>query len=324
MNNKFTAIMYHYVRDFKNTQYSGIKGLDIREFTEQILYLQKHYNVISIVDIIDSINYGIKLPDRSVVLTFDDGYKDHYDYVMPVLDKYKMKGAFYIPAKTVKENKVLDVNKIHFILASQTDTSKIINYLKIKLDEYKNEYNLKEFEYYYLKLAFANRFDNKDVIFIKRLLQVELEESLRNIITNDLFTLILDIAEENFSKELYMSEDQIKEMLSNGMHIGCHGYEHYWWNHLSNDELNNDLDKSLFFLKEIGINMNNWTACYPYGSYSAEVVEVLKEKKCQMAFTTDVDIAIINKNNKLLFPRLDTNDIPKNCNDIVNKWYYKG
>lgn len=324
MDNKLTVVMYHYVRDFQRSKYPNIKGLDVRGFNEQVIYLQKYYNIISIEDVINSIDNNEKLPKKSVILTFDDGYKDHYDYVMPILDKHNIKGGFYIPAKTVEENKVLDVNKIHFILATQTDSLKIIEYLKTKLNEYKNEYNLKEFEYYYSKLAIANRFDNKDIIFIKRLLQVELEESLRNKITDELFMQTLNMSQEEFSKELYMDKEQIKEMITNGMHIGCHGYEHYWWNHLSNDELDKDLDKSLKFLSQLGVDMDNWTACYPYGSFSYEAVEILKKKKCKLAFTTEVNVADIDKDDRLLLPRLDTNDLPKYSNNVINEWYKKG
>ena len=39
-------IMYHYVRNFKNSLFPNIKGLDIDEFKFQINYLKKNYNII--------------------------------------------------------------------------------------------------------------------------------------------------------------------------------------------------------------------------------------------------------------------------------------
>ena len=35
-----------------------------------------------------------KLPENSMILSFDDGYKDHKDYVFPVLEKNKLKAIF--------------------------------------------------------------------------------------------------------------------------------------------------------------------------------------------------------------------------------------
>ena len=47
--------------------------------------------------------------------------------------------------------------------------------------------DLVPFEFYYDKLAKKTRFDESETIFIKRLLQVELQEDLRSLITNSLF-----------------------------------------------------------------------------------------------------------------------------------------
>ena len=87
-----------------------------------------------------------KLPrKKSIFLTFDDGYKDHYDYVYPYLKERKIKGNFYPPIQVLKNNKVLDVNKIHFILEKEKNRDKILDlifkFTKIYMD--KTEDNLK-------------------------------------------------------------------------------------------------------------------------------------------------------------------------------------
>ena len=43
------------------------------------------YHVISLQDVINAKKNGKKLPENSIVLTFDDGYKSFYTYVMPLL-----------------------------------------------------------------------------------------------------------------------------------------------------------------------------------------------------------------------------------------------
>ena len=47
---------------------------------------------------------------------------------------------------------------------------------------------------------------------------------------------------------------EIKIMLKSGMHIGCHGYNHYWWNKLSLSDLEQEIDLSLHFLKNLGLD----------------------------------------------------------------------
>ncbi len=161
-----TVIMYHYVRDLKDSLYPEIKGLDYRSFIKQLNYIRKNYNVVRIEEIIETLEIGKPIKENGVLLTFDDGYIDHYDYVFPVLKKFGYQGSFYLPAKSIKENKVLDVNKIHFILASVSNKKRILNYIKYFIESNINEYNLQTYSYYFQKFAIANRFDTAVVSFI--------------------------------------------------------------------------------------------------------------------------------------------------------------
>ena len=81
-------------------------------------------------ELIESVKNNLKLPSKALLLTFDDGYADHFNNVFPVLKEYNIQGSFYIPAKTVIDHQVLDVNKLHFILASETNFIKIIDDIK--------------------------------------------------------------------------------------------------------------------------------------------------------------------------------------------------
>lgn len=324
MKPKVTIIMYHYIRDLKHCRYTDIKGLDISLFYEQIAYLKKHYHFITMEMLVDSIENNSSLPDKSVLLTFDDAYSDHFKYVFPFLDKNKIQGSFYPPVKAITDHTVLDVNKIHFILASESEKSKIISEIKNELKINNKDYKLKSFSFYFEKLAKSTRFDSADVIFIKRLLQVELEESLRKIITNNLFEKIVGIDEDSFSRELYMDVEQIKCMHRNGMHIGSHGYDHNWLGSLEQQKQRFEIEKSIEFLNLIGSGTQKWTMCYPYGSYNETTMELLTEYNCKLALTTEVNIADLQKYNKYTLPRLDTNDIPKDKDAATNGWYIKG
>ncbi len=316
--------MYHYVRDLKNSNYPNIKGLDTSLFHDQIKYLLKHYNIISIEELIYKINNKEPLNEKSVLLTFDDGYSDHFQNVFPILQKYNIQGAFYPPAKTIEKHVILDVNKIHFILAAQNDTSLIIDVIKNEIEKYKEEFNLLGFFEYYKKLAHKSRWDNEDVMFIKRILQVELDESLRKIIIDLLFQKFVSRDEKSFSKELYMSSEELKYMSNSGMHIGSHGYNHFWFASLDEDSQRDEIDKALCFLKRINGTTQNWTMCYPYGSFNNLTLKILKDKNCSIGLTAEVNVADINKDNHLTLPRLDTNDIPKNQYSEPNHWFEIG
>lgn len=158
---------------------------------------------------------------------------------------------------------------------------------------------------------------------MKRLLQKELQEEVRNLIVNTLFEEFVGMSESAFSKELYMNTDQMKCMLQNGMHIGNHGYDHYWLNSLTEVKQRIEIEKGCEFLESIGVDMNNWTMCYPYGAYDQSLINILKEKKCRLGLTTKVDVVDLSLHNKFELPRLDTNDIPKNSQAQTEVWYSK-
>jgi peptidoglycan/xylan/chitin deacetylase (PgdA/CDA1 family) len=320
-NSKVTVVMYHYIRDLKNSKYPEIKGLDVKDFTEQIAYMNKHYCFITMEHLIAAIDGTEELPEKAILLSFDDGYTDHFEYVYPVLEKNGIQGSFYMPVRALTENRVLDVNKIHFILASESDKNKIIREIKNELKTLSKDYELMDFDYYYEKLAKPSRYDIPEVVFIKRLLQVELKEPVKSLILNKLFEKVVGEEESTFSRELYMDISQIQTMKKSGMHFGSHGYDHFWLGSLSRDEQMFEITQSLEFLKSIGCDMEQWTMCYPYGNYNDTTIDLLGSLNCKLALTTEVKVGDIANGHRFKVPRLDATDIPKDRNAEPNKWF---
>ncbi len=64
---------------------------------QQLIYLSTNgYHSISLSNYLDTLEYGLALPDKPVILTFDDGYRDAYENAYPLLEKYHMVGTFFI------------------------------------------------------------------------------------------------------------------------------------------------------------------------------------------------------------------------------------
>ena len=107
--NNLTIIMYHYVRNLKNSKYPNINGINLKFFRNQLNFIQKNFNVISYQDIEHSLINKRKLPKKACWLTFDDGMSDHYKNVFPELRKRKLTAGFFPPAKAVEKRKMMDV-----------------------------------------------------------------------------------------------------------------------------------------------------------------------------------------------------------------------
>ena len=309
MSRKLEIVMYHYVRDLKNSRYSEIKGLDSRLFRQQLNYFQQNYHFISTEQILTALEQNGPIEQNAILLSFDDGYSDHYNTVFPLFMQNDIKGLFAMPAKILKEQKMLDVNRIHFILAS-TPIEKIKEMIFSQLNHYRGaEYILPDNDEIYHRLAIASRFDAADTIFVKRLLQNYLEESLRNKITDHLFQELVSDNEKAFVSELYLSWDQIKLMKKCGMFFALHGYEHYWFDKLSEKEYKQDVQKALEVFDGI-IDPQRWVFCYPYGATQPGLLEYCSANGCVAGVTTEPRAADLDQDSPLLLPRFDTNDYP--------------
>lgn len=307
--NRLTIVMYHYVRPIADSKYPGIKGLELALFKEQIQYFKENFHVVTMEQVIDHLDGGVQLPDKAMLLTFDDGYIDHYQYVFPVLKEYGMQGSFFVPSAILKYAKVLDVNKIHFILAC-SDFKKLIPEIFNLLEEYRKAgYDIEPDEILFEKLAVANRWDPKEVIFVKRLLQSYLEEDLRGEIVDRLFLMSVGVPEKEFSKKLYMNLEQIQEMKAAGMFFGLHGDRHYWLNRLPEDKMKEDIQNGLDYFRTV-IDSDYIVMNYPYGGYDDQVLDYVSKIGCKLGFSVEARHADLNKDNPLTLPRLDTNDFP--------------
>lgn len=315
--NPLTIVMYHYVRPIKDSEYPEIKGLELDLFKEQLDFFQDNFNVVTMESVIDSLNGKCKLPEKPMLLTFDDGYKDHYEYVFPELKKRGMQGSFYVPSGILKNKKVLDVNKIHFILAC-SEIDDLLQEVKGMLEKYgKLGYEIESYETMFKRLAIANRWDKKEVIFVKRLLQTYLEEELRGKIVDELFVKIVGVSEEEFSEKLYVSMDDIIEMKKGGMFFGLHGDRHYWLNQLPEDKMKEDIDNGLSFFEAV-IDKDYIVMNYPYGGYNEEVLSYCKSIGCKLGFSVEARQVDMDLDNPMKYPRLDTNDFPPKSENYVN------
>ena len=75
--------MYHFIRDKNDLLKLNLKGITNEQFIKQLNFLKKNYDVISYQDL--DIIFKKKKKNKYVLLTFDDGYIEHYKFVLPEL-----------------------------------------------------------------------------------------------------------------------------------------------------------------------------------------------------------------------------------------------
>lgn len=319
-----TIVMYHYVRDLARSHYPAIKALTTDEFRGQLDYLRRHYSFVTTRCVVAALrDQAVDLPANAALLTFDDGYLDHYQTVFPILHDHGIEGQFFPPAKPVLEGKLLDVNKIHFILSTAPHADELGGAIDAAVRDSQAEFGLDAPEAYRARYASPSRFDGAGIMYVKRMLQKGLPEALRHRMTDALFRHYVSIDEAAFAAELYASLDQLRLMARSGMYVGSHGYQHSWMNELSDAGQRAEVSRSLSFLDSIGAPTQDWVMCYPYGAHDDNLVRILAEEGCALALTTEVGIVQPGRADRFRLPRLNTNDLPKRGDQPRTEWTEK-
>lgn len=90
---KIPVLMYHKVSPSRKEKYR----ISPEKFTSQMEYLSKKgYQTISPDDLLEFVRQKRTLPERSVLIAFDDGYKDNFTYAYPILKRYKFQATIFL------------------------------------------------------------------------------------------------------------------------------------------------------------------------------------------------------------------------------------
>lgn len=311
---ELSIVMYHYVRPIKGSKFPGIKGLELEGFQRQLDYLEENYKIVSTEEVVNTVKNSSLLPRNACWLTFDDGYKDHSEFVLPELLKRNLHGAFFPPSVAIEDELVLDVNLIHHILSCAKDVKHLVS----KLNSYCQISGISKSKIvsFYNEYAVPGKFDNADTVYVKRMLQHVLPEELRTSVSNNLFEEFVGLSTAEFSNELYMSVDEVRNLVKCGMYVGSHGSRHYWLDQISSEKQEKDIKQSLNFLEHIGTPTKDWVMCYPYGAYNDATLSLLDKYDASIGLT-DGSQRIKNRevnlktDNPFEFTRFDTNDFPQ-------------
>ena len=186
----FPFIKRRLVRSFQILMYHGIDGaptpflptLGRKAFENQMEYLSSHCQVIGLDEIVARMKER-DIPERAVVLTFDDGYRSVYKHAFPILKKYGISATCFLPTEVIGTGRVLwhdyvcwaiSVTKKSVLLdfggydrdtlTTEKDkekaTERILWYLRSLEDQQRNE----EIERLGEKLAVANEISASDLM----------------------------------------------------------------------------------------------------------------------------------------------------------------
>ena len=179
-------------------------GHEGKDFPLCVDYLRKNCKVISLDDLLEIHHNGAVIPDNAVVITFDDGYRDNFTTVFPILKKYKMPATIFLATNMIDTAKVSSSYKVRYAIMNTKKKFVRFNARRWKLTTPSNRERVTQELCNLLK---------------------ELPEETRSLKADEISTP-LDITVDEKKLPQMLTWEQIKEMSDNGITFGAHSLNH--------------------------------------------------------------------------------------------------
>lgn len=219
---------------------------------KHLSYLRKHYHIISLKELVESLNKGA-IPERSVVITFDDGFSDNYYFAYPILKKKQMPATIFLTTEAIDNRKPIWLQKLNY-LVNKFGIDKVSDRMK----------GLSDYLQFNGSVTHANSGNSAHKQF-ETFLAYNVTKKRREEILIRLFSEF-DIAMENvFSKDkVFLSWEEIKKMQANGICFGNHGESHTPFSTLSKDDQKTEVLNSKNII-EHHLEQSFLPFAYPFG-----------------------------------------------------------
>jgi peptidoglycan/xylan/chitin deacetylase (PgdA/CDA1 family) len=298
----YKVLMFHYVRPL-----NGNNLVYLNFFSQELFcdFLDKELDRLKLISpegFLGALKNNSAIPDNALLLSFDDGLKDHYTWVFPELVKRGLGAFFFINTDPILNKKMLLVHKIHLLSGLLGYPELRDRFVKAIKDDLLFDHSV-----FADPLALkAYPYDKPETAYFKY--------ALNYLLPKEALHLILDILlAENFNtdtlfNEFYLNEREISDMFNMGMTFGYHGHTHTPFSGLQNDQLREELETEDVFFAKLGIH----PCClsYPHGdqsSVNADNIGVLARKGIKAAFMAEK----FEPYSKLQLSRVD-------CKEILN------
>jgi peptidoglycan/xylan/chitin deacetylase (PgdA/CDA1 family) len=272
------VVTYHYVRDAVRTDFPRLKALPTDEFARQVEFFRCGFEMATLDTALGYLN-GTYHPARNLVLlTFDDGVKEHRSFVTPILHEHGIQGLFFV----ITSSDLAPVHMNHFLMAHVDFESYRTQFLEaIPASEHRQVDERRACRQY--------PYDETSTACFKYLINFMLPSSTRDAVLRELFARNLGDPRV-FARSLYLSWDETREMQAAGMVIGGHSHQHRSLEEMGADELSRDLSACRAALDRHLNPQTVWPFCYPYGkaqSFGERTIDHLKRLRFQCSFTTE-------------------------------------
>ncbi len=247
-------LAYHRVLDIDEQLYpfdNELISASVRDFEKQMEYVSAHYRVMTFKDIEKCEKNGAQLPDRSLIITFDDGYADNYENAFPILKKYRLKAVFFLSTDYIDNSTAFWFERLAYYRKKgliETDRLGLERYSGVLENGWRETGPFPSEDLYRIITRVPNG--------IRLSLLQQIEQSLP------------EIPEEDIPFVKALSWGQVLEMDQYGMEIGSHTQSHMILGNGTSEEISSELKLSRQIIEE-KISGPVSAISYPIASYTS-------------------------------------------------------
>jgi peptidoglycan/xylan/chitin deacetylase (PgdA/CDA1 family) len=205
-----TVLTYHRIHPAPRAQNfdEGVIDATPDEFDRQMAELRRNFSVVGIEEVLDYMK-GRPLPRNPAIVTFDDGYREGHDVVLPILKKHGIKAVFFIATTYVTERRVFWWDRISYIVKHARHDVIELKYPFRKICDLRPQANPLKHLLRFVKTEYA----------------LDLDRFLEELATAAGVAWDREI-ERRWADELVMTWDQVRALRNAGMEIHSHTRTH--------------------------------------------------------------------------------------------------
>lgn len=300
----------HFVGKYDTTEVP-IPAIQPKKLEALIDALMVDREPVKLREVADYLDGRHDMPSRSFYLTFDDGIRDHATHVLDILKRRNLEGAFFVPGSIFSPDGRLPLLErqrfLQYAFGGYSDfLSRFVTIAAqaARVDESSlapTPENVDRMGDYLANFSFYS------------VLERYYRYLRDKVLSRDEFADTIDaLFAERFSNEralmdtFYLSPVDLRKIADAGMIVGAHGYAHEHLPRLDDQEA--DILAGMRTLSGI-IGKDPWAMAYPYGSYDATTISLMKPMGFQLAFTGGNRIARLTPDERWILPRVDVADV---------------
>jgi peptidoglycan/xylan/chitin deacetylase (PgdA/CDA1 family) len=290
----------HMVRDEHIQPGMYVRG---QSFEAHVTFLRRRFTIISLDELLDLWRTNRLKSDQSYcVITFDDGWKDNYQFAFPVLMKYRIPATIFLATEFIGTSRWFWPDQMMLLLensrqhtTSQADRKAVSTILAETIGVM-----LSAADGIYRRVESGDPIGLDDVIeFCKK---VEAEK-VHQIIDRLSHALHMDLP----THRVLLNWDEVREMARKGITFGSHSVSHRIMTQIPLSDVKMELIDSKKTMLEQGVKPVP-VFCYPNGNFDQDIQELVRESGYLAAVGCEVGLELDRPKDLFALKRISVHE----------------